>query len=187
MNYQLPHTIQNPIGETLIFKEIIQEPDGDKLLVENYVMPKSGPPMHTHFLQEEALTVMSGKIGYQVKGGLPQYAGVGETVVFKPGVPHRFWNEGEDILHCTGYVKPANTLVFYLSSIYAAQNKSGTVQPEKFDGAYLLTRYASEYDMTEIPAFVKKVIIPITYYVGQLLGKYTHFKNAPRPIKRMRA
>lgn len=183
MNYQLPHTIKNPIGETLIFKELVQEPDGDRLLVENYVTSKNGPPMHTHFLQEEALTVVSGRIGYIVQGCSPQFAGVGETVVFKPGVPHRFWNDGEDILHCTGYVKPANTIVFYLSSIYAAQNKTGTGQPDKFDGAYLLTLYASEYEMAELPTFVKKVIIPITYHIGRLLGKYKHFKNAPHPLK----
>lgn len=186
MNYQLPHIIKNPIGETLIFKELVQEPDGDRLLVENFVVPKSGPPMHTHFLQEEALTVVEGRIGYQVKGSLPQFAGVGETVVFKPGVPHRFWNDGEEMLHCKGYIKPANTIVFYLSSIYAAQNKTGTDRPEKFDGAYLLKRYASEYDMAEIPTFVKKVIIPITYYVGKFLGKYKHFRNAPQPVKNPR-
>src|SRR4051794_25373539 len=110
MNYKFPHTIQNSIGETLIFKELVHEPDGDKLLVENFVTPKSGPPMHTHFLQEEALTVVKGRIGYQVKGMQPQYAIVGETVVFKPGTPHKFWNAGEEVLHCTGYVKPANTI-----------------------------------------------------------------------------
>jgi quercetin dioxygenase-like cupin family protein len=184
MNYSLPHTIKNPIGETLIFKELIKEPDGDKLLVENYVVPKSGPLMHTHFLQEEGLTVVEGRIGYQIQHEEPKFAGPGETVVFKPGVAHRFWNDGEGVLHCTGYVKPANTIVFYLSSIYAAQNKSGTAQPEKFDGAYLLKRYASEYDMAEIPGFVKKVIIPITYYLGKLLGKYKHFSDAPAAVRR---
>ena len=184
MNYQLPHTIQNTIGETLIFKELVHEPDGDKVIVENFVKPKSGPPMHTHFLQDEALTVVEGRIAYQVQGGPVQYAGVGETVEFKRGTPHRFWNAGEDVLHCTGYVKPANTIVFFLSSVYAAQNKTGTEKPETFDGAYLLTRYAAEYDMAEIPPFVKKVIIPATYYVGKLLGKYKHFQDAPAPLKR---
>src|SRR5215213_3922208 len=116
MNYQLPHTIKNCIGETLIFKELIKEPDGDKLLVENFVTPQSGPPMHTHFLQDEVLTVVEGRIGYQVQGKDPQYASVGEIVAFKKGVPHRFWNAGDDILHCKGYIKPANTIVFYLSS-----------------------------------------------------------------------
>jgi hypothetical protein len=98
-------------------------------------------------------------------------------------VTHRFWNAGEKVLHCNGWVKPANTIVFFLSSIYAAQNKSGSERPEKFDGAYLLVRYASEYDLAEIPGFVRKVIIPVTYYIGLLLGKYKHFKNAPAPVK----
>ena len=183
MNYKLPHTIKNCIGETLIFQELVKEADGDKILVENYVVPKSGPPMHTHFLQDECLTVVEGRIGYQVLGEEPKFAGPGETVLFTRGTPHRFWNDGEEILHCKGWVKPANTIVFYLSSIYEAQNKAGSEQPEKFDGAYLMKRYAKEYDMPELPGFVKKIIIPITYYIGKLLGKYKHFKNAPEPVR----
>ncbi|HZF64716.1 MAG TPA: cupin domain-containing protein [Chitinophagaceae bacterium] len=183
MNYKLPHTIKNCIGETLIFKEVVHEVDGDKLLVENYVVPGSGPVMHTHLLQDEALTVLEGRIGYQIKGGPEQFAGVGETIVFERGTPHRFWNAGDNMLHCEGWVKPMNTIVFFLSSVYAAQNKTGTAIPEKFDGAYLIKRYASEYDMADMPSFVKKIVIPITYYVGKLLGKYKHFHNAPEPVK----
>ena len=183
MTQELPLTIQNPTGETIIFKELIQEPDGDRLVVENYVSSKCGPPMHTHFLQDEQLTVVRGTMGYQVLGGEPQFAGAGETITFKKGVPHRFWNEGTGILHCQGWIKPANTIVFFLSSIYAAQVKSGSERPEKFDGAFLMKRYATEYDMTDIPRFVKKIIIPVTYYIGRLLGKYRHFRSAPAPLR----
>ena len=178
-----PHKIQNCIGETLIFKELVAEPDGERLLVENYVVPGKGPVMHTHWLQDESLTVVKGRLGYEIQGQPANYVGEGETVVFTKGIPHRFWNDGEDVLHCKGWIKPANTIVFFLSSIYAAQNKSGTERPEKFDAAYLMTRYSSEYDLPGIPAFVKKTIIPITYRVGKLLGKYSHFKNAPKPIR----
>jgi len=183
MEYTYPHVIENCIGEKLIFKSLQPEPDGDRLLVENYVQPGVGPLMHTHWLQDECLTVVQGRIGYQVLGQPKQYAGVGETVMFKRGVPHRFWNAGDDVLHCQGYIKPANTIVFFLSSVFAAQNKTGTERPELFDGAYLTTRYASEYDLAEIPTFVKKVIIPTTYFVGKLLGKYKHFENAPEPVR----
>ena len=157
-----------------------------RLLVENYVTPGQGPLMHTHWLQDECLTVVKGKIGYQVKGQPAQYASEGESVLFERGTPHRFWNAGEDVLHCKGWIKPANTIVFYLSAVFAAQKKSGTEQPEQFDGAYLIKRYASEYDLPEIPSFVKKVVIPATYYVGKLLGKYKHFKNAPEPVKKIK-
>lgn len=184
MNYPLPHTIQNCLGEKIIFKELVKEADGDRLLLENYVTPGNGPIMHTHFLQEEALTVVRGKIGYQVLGKEPQYAGEGESVVFAPGVAHRFWNAGSDTLHCKGYIKPANTIVFFLSSIYAAQNKSGNERPELFDSAYLLHRYASEYEMVGMPVFVKKIMMPVIYCIGKITGKYKHFKNAPKPVSR---
>jgi quercetin dioxygenase-like cupin family protein len=183
MTITYPHVIENPFGEKLVFKRVQQEPDGDRLLVENYVQPGAGPLMHTHWLQDESLTVVKGKIGYQLLGGDEQFAGEGETVLFKRGVAHRFWNAGQDTLHCQGWVKPANTLPFFLTSIYAAQKKSGTEQPERFDGAYLMKRYASEYDLPEIPKFVKKVIIPATYFVGKLLGKYKHFEGAPEAVK----
>jgi hypothetical protein len=182
MHISYPHTIENCLGEKLIFTEIQNEPDGDRLFVENFVTPGNGPIMHTHWLQDEALTVVKGKLGYEIQGQPKQYAGEGETVFFKRGVPHRFWNDGQEVLQCKGWIKPANTIVFFLSSIFAAQNKSGKAQPEQFDGAYLLKRYSSEYDMPEIPGFVKKTIIPMTYAIGKLLGKYKHFENAPEPV-----
>jgi quercetin dioxygenase-like cupin family protein len=183
MNYQFPHTIQNISGEKLTFLQLVKEKDGDKLLVENSVPPGEGPPMHTHYLQEEALTVVKGRIGYQIKGQTEQFAGPGETVVFAPGVAHKFWNAGKDDLYCTGHIKPANTFIFFLSSVYEAQRKSGSGKPEVFDASYLLTRYSSEYTMNEIPLLVRKVIMPVTYFIGKLLGKYKHFKNAPAPVK----
>ncbi|GAB4039103.1 cupin domain-containing protein [Spirosoma gilvum] len=182
MTISYPHTIQNCLGETLTFLSVETSPEGDKVLVENQVAPHSGPPMHTHFKQDEELTVVSGKLAYQVLGQEVHYAQVGESVLFKRGTPHRFWNAGDDPLICKGWVQPANSIVYYLSAIYAAQNKSGRAQPEAFDAAYLLTRYASEYDMADIPVFVKKVIIPLTYLTGRLLGKYKHFVDAPIPL-----
>ena len=187
MSITYPQTIENCIGEKLIFQELQKEPDGDRLLVENYVVPGSGPVMHTHWLQDESLTVINGTLGYQMLGEQKKYAGQGESVMFKRGIPHRFWNEGQDTLHCKGWLKPANTIVFFLSSLYNAQNKSGRAQPEQFDAAYLMHRYATEYDLPDIPKFVKKIIIPITYTIGKLLGKYKHFKNAPEPIKNIKS
>lgn len=183
MNFTYPHTIESGTGEKLTFQELLHEPDGDRVIAENFVAPGSGPPMHIHWLQDESLTVVKGTIGYQVAGQVEQFANEGETVLFERGVPHRFWNAGTETLQCTGWVKPANSIVFFLSSIYAAQRKSGKAQPEAFDAAYLLTRYAGEYDMVSIPRFVKKAIMPITYQLGRLLGKYTHFEGAPKPLK----
>jgi quercetin dioxygenase-like cupin family protein len=183
MTCTLPQTIENPTGEKLIFTELRHEPDGDILYGENFVQPGSGPPMHTHWLQDEGFTVVQGKIGYQIAGQPARYANVGESVVFKRGVAHRFWNAGPEVLHCEGWLKPANTVQFFLSSIFAAQNKSGKAQPELFDAAYLLTRYKSEYEMHDIPLLVRKVVMPVVYRIGKWLNKYEHFKEAPEPVR----
>lgn len=183
MKISYPYTIKNSIGETITFLGIEKTENGDRVLAENYVAPGIGPVMHTHWLQDEVFTVVTGRLGYEILGQPKQYAGKGETVVFKRGTPHRFWNDGKDILHCKGYVEPANSVVFFLSSLFSAQNKSGKAEPEKFDGAYLITRYSSEFDLPLLPWFVKKIILPLTYHVGKILGKYPHFKNAPEPVK----
>jgi mannose-6-phosphate isomerase-like protein (cupin superfamily) len=180
MTAPLPHSIENWFGEKLTFKSI--DPHTNRIEIESYCQPGVGPVMHTHFKQDECLTVVSGRIGYQIAGEEKKYAGPGETVLFERGVPHRFWADGNEVLHCKDYVQPANTLIFFLSSVFAAQNKSGSHRPDAFDAAYLLTKYSSEYDMTEIPAFVKKIVLPMQVVIGKLLGKYKHFKDAPKPI-----
>lgn len=182
MKISLPHTIENGLGEKILFKEVIPEAFGAKVILEAWCTPGAGPTMHVHYKQDECLTVRQGTMGYQVWGEAEKIAREGETVLFKQGIAHRFWNAGEDLLHLDGWIQPANTIVFYLSALYAAQKKSGKGQPEAFDGAYLMTRYRKEYNLPGIPGFVKTVILPLTYVIGLILGKYAKFKDAPRPM-----
>lgn len=183
MKFTLPHTIESGLGEKMIFKEIIKEPDGDKVIIEGHCKPKVGPTMHVHFKQDEALTVVKGKMGCQILGQEPVYYSVGQTATFLRNVPHRFWNAGEDELVISSWVKPVNSIIFFLTALYAAQKKSGSGRPEMFDASYLMTKYKHEYDLPELPSFVKKVIMPTTYLIGRLLGKYKKFNGAPEPLK----
>ena len=182
MKINYPHTIDNGMGEILVFTKTEIENGYEKVLVENFVRPGAGPIMHTHLMQDEELTVVSGEMTYQVMGEEPKTVRAGDTALFKRGVPHKFWNSGSTELRCTGWINPANTIVFYLSAIFAAQKKSGKPQPELFDGAYLIYKYRREYDLAELPFFVKKVIMPVVYFLGKISGKYSHFKDAPVPL-----
>jgi len=103
-------------------------------------------------------------------------------VLFTRGTPHKFWAEGDQDLKINGWIQPAHNVVFFLSTLYAAQNKSGNAQPDAFDGAFLLHNYANEYELPEIPGFVRKVIFPITVFIGNAIGKYKHLKDAPKPL-----
>jgi mannose-6-phosphate isomerase-like protein (cupin superfamily) len=160
-----------------------QEDGEDKLIVDARVAPKAGPPFHVHFVQDECLEVIEGKLGYQILGEEEKFLGPGERVVFRRGQMHRFWNAGEKTLVGTGWIRPANSVEYFLTGIYNSMTKAGKPEGDPFDSAYLITRYRSEYDLAVIPGFVKKIIMPITVVIGKLLGKYSHFKDAPEPIK----
>jgi mannose-6-phosphate isomerase-like protein (cupin superfamily) len=180
--YTYPHKIDNGHGEEITFVKRVQSSEGDYLEIENLVQPGSGPPMHVHHRQAESLTIVNGKMATQVLGEEPVFHTEGETAVFEAGVPHKFWNNGDKPLLCRGWVKPADNMEYFLTEIYKSTKENGG-RPGNFDSAYLLTRYKSEFDMYEIPGFVKKVIFPLVLFFGKMTGKHKKFANAPEPIK----
>jgi quercetin dioxygenase-like cupin family protein len=182
--YIYPHTIENGAGERITFLRRVPSPAGDRLEVENVVTPGAGPPMHVHHYQEEALTVEQGRIGYQRPGGPAQFAGPGETVAFKAGEPHKFWNAGQNDLRCTGYIEPADNAEYFLTELFGSVKRSGGARPDPFDAAFLMTRYRSEFTMVEIPAAVRRFVLPVQVAVGTLLGRYGRYENAPTPVRR---
>jgi quercetin dioxygenase-like cupin family protein len=182
-NPTYPHTITSGNGEKLTYVRFVEDGQGGYLEVENEVGPKSGPPMHVHWKQDEALTVKEGRIGTQIMGEEPKFYGPGDTIIFKRGQYHRFWNDGETTLKCTGWVKPALNFEYFLTNIYESTARNGGHKPDDYDAAFLLTRYKTEFDMAVIPKFVKKVIFPVTLFFGKLKGKHKRYANAPAPIK----
>ena len=132
--------------------------------------------MHVHFKQEETITVVKGRLATQVAGKEPQYFDAGATVSFKPGEIHKFWNAGSEPLIGKGYIKPAHNIEYFLTEIFASTKANGGTRPATFDAAYLLNKYKSEFDMIEIPSFVKKVIFPLTLFFGKLQGSIRNLK-----------
>ena len=174
----LPHIITNVAGERLTFLRSVIRDGKEYLEVENEVQPAAGPPMHVHYKQDECITVVSGKIGYQELGREKKYAGPGETIMFKAGVAHKFWNAGNEPLVGKGYITPADNIVYFLSEIYKSANKNGG-RPGMYDTAFLMHRYRSEFGMLEIPAFIQKTLFPVILFFGNLLGKNKKFIDAP--------
>lgn len=181
--YTHPHEIGNGAGETLTFTGIKKDERGEVLVGDNEVAPGDGPPMHVHHLQHEALTVNEGRLGWMGLDGEEHFAGVGETVTFAPGHVHKFWNAGEEPLRATGEIWPPHNLEYFLTEVFESTARSGGKRPGTFDVAFLLTRYRSEFDMVELPAPVRKLLMPVMYRLGKLLGKHERFANAPEPVR----
>ena len=179
---QYPYTIDNGRGERLTFTGISQGPEGDRAGADGIAQPGAGPPMHVHYLQDEAARVVSGRLGYQVLGQEAKFAEAGELVVWPAGTAHKWWNASTTELRMIGWCQPPGNIEFFLGTLFASTKEHGGGRPNPFDAAFLMTRYRSEYAMLELPAFVRRVVLPILYVVGRALGKYKKFSDAPEPI-----
>jgi mannose-6-phosphate isomerase-like protein (cupin superfamily) len=181
MQRKYPYIIDNGYGEQLTFTRLVKDPEGDCLEGENLVQPNSpGPPMHIHHLQDESFTVLEGTIGIEILGQPIQYYGAGESIMFKAGVPHRFWNAGTEPLRCATYVKPAHNFEYFIGEIFESTASNSKYAPKTFDAVWLTTHFRTEIDMLAIPPFVKKFIFPIVLFIGKLQGKDKKFKDAPK-------
>ena len=184
MSAPYPRTVENGVGDRLTFLGVRTGEDGrERLEVENRVRPGSGPPMHVHQLQDESLTVREGRLGYQVAGGPERFAETGETLTFRAGVAHRFWNPGGRDLVCSGWVSPPHNFEYFLGELYASARRAGGARPGPFDAAFLFGRYRSEFAMIGLPAPVRRLAFPTLRAVGRLLGRQRRFALAPEPVQ----
>ena len=181
MGIALPVTIESINGEKLTFSQLTVRNGVEYLEGENEVQPNAGPPMHVHHRQDECMTVISGIMGYQLLAEEKRYAGPGESVLFKAGTAHKFWNAGTEVLRCSAYITPADNVIYFLSEIFKSSNENGG-RPGMYDAAFLLNRYKSEYAMLDISQFVRKAVFPTVLFFGNLVGKNKKFRDAPAPV-----
>ena len=178
-----PYTIDNGHGEHLTFTGVTRTSDGERVEAEGLAQPGAGAPMHVHYLQEEAVQVVSGRLGYQLLGGEERFAGPGTLVVWPAGTAHRWWNAGDTELRSTGWCSPPHNAEFFLGALFASMKENGG-RPGLIDAAFLLTRYRSEFAMLELPALVRRFVMPVLYVVGMALGRYAKYQDAPPAITR---
>ena len=80
---------------------------------------------------------------------------------------------------------PPGNLEYFLTEMYASMRREGRERPGPFDGAYLGRRYRSEFEMTEIPAPIRRLVLPLVAAGGKLLGLHRRrFADAPEPVGR---
>lgn len=180
--FDYPHTIQNGGGERLTFLRRTTDERGEVLEVENVIEPGAGPPMHVHHRQDEGITVVSGTLGWERPDGSKGSAGPGETLEFKRGDAHRFWNDGDDELRCKGYISPPENIEYFLASLYDSMSRHGGKRPGPFDAAYLETRYRTEFEALIVPRPVKRILFPILVAIGKATGKFKRYADAPEPM-----
>lgn len=126
--------------------------DGAFSLVEHPLPPRAlGAPLHTHRNEDEYSYVLEGRIGVQL-GDEVLEAGPGE-LVFKPrGVPHAFWNAGDEPARLLELISPAGFENYFreLAPLLAAADRDEAAIGE------VVARYDLDIDFGTIPVLAER-------------------------------
>jgi quercetin dioxygenase-like cupin family protein len=158
-------------GEVLIMRRVRS---GDQVLLElESSLPPGGegPPLHVHLMEREEGEVVSGVLG-AILGGKTDKIAAGGRFIFPAGVPHRWWNAGDEPLKGKGRVVPVVDLDRFLQGIFAVMNSGPAGRPPLFYAAHVAYRHRGTQRLVTIPLAVQRILFPVVIFVGWLLGKY---------------
>ncbi|MET0227310.1 MAG: cupin domain-containing protein [Actinomycetes bacterium] len=121
-------------------------------LVEHPLPPRAlGAPLHTHGNEDEYSYVVEGRFGLQL-GAEVLEAGPGD-LVFKPrGVPHTFWNAGDEPARLLELISPAGFENYFreLAPLLAAPGRDEAAIAE------VVARYQLDIDFATIPTLAER-------------------------------
>jgi quercetin dioxygenase-like cupin family protein len=164
-------SIVNPVtGERLVFELTAQDTGGAYTLFDTYVEPGgSVASAHVHPFQTEIFTVVSGRLGVK-RGREKLELGAGEVAMIDPGVPHKFWNAGDDTLCFRAEVRPALQFESLIETMFGLA-ADGKTNKKGMPGLLRLAVIANHhFDVVRLPV-VPQVLQKLALVPGALLGR----------------
>ncbi|MDQ4131044.1 MAG: cupin domain-containing protein [Actinomycetota bacterium] len=117
--------------------------DGRFALLEHTVPPRGlAAPVHTHENEDEYSYVLSGRMGAMVGDEVVE-AGPGELVIKPRGIPHAFWNAGDEEVRLLELISPGGFDRYFTE---LAPLLSGEGQPDFEEMGALQARYGLTMD-----------------------------------------
>ena len=132
---------------------------------------RQGPPLHIHHLEDEEGWVTAGTLSAEVDGQRLTFR-PGETVRLPRGVPHRWWNEGDELVAFEGYARPAGDLDRYLHAVFEVMNAGPPNRPPLFYLAHLALRHRRTQTVLVLPPVIQGLLFRAVVFVGTLSGRY---------------
>jgi mannose-6-phosphate isomerase-like protein (cupin superfamily) len=130
-----------------------EETQGRFALIEHTIPPRTlAAPTHTHEHEDEYSFVLSGRMGAQIGDEVVE-AGPGELVRKPRGVPHAFWNPGDEETRLLELISPAGFEQYFadLAPLLAAGE-----QPDVAALAALQARYGLTMDFTTVEPLMRE-------------------------------
>src|SRR5215213_2284993 len=143
VNAATAHTVGRSDGERADFPRLGnrfvlrgEDTGGRFALVEHTIGPRTlAAPMHVHEREDEYSYVLAGRLGVQIGDDVLE-AGPGELVLKPRGIPHAFWNPGDEEARVLEIVSPAGFEQYFadLAPVLAADGEPdfaalGAIQP----------------------------------------------------------
>ena len=159
-------------GEILRMRRVRDAQGQIVLILDGSLPPQaSGPPLHVHIHEHEEVIVKAGTVGALV-GTEKIIVPAGGTAIFPAGIPHRWWNAGDDLLELSGQVVPSVDLDRYLQAVFAVLNASSNGRPSIFHFAHVLWRHRDTQSFSIPAPAIQRIVLPVILFIGRILGKY---------------
>ena len=145
------HTVRGEEGERADFPRLGNryvlrgESSGGRFaLVEQTIPPRAlAAPIHTHEREDEYSFVLAGRLGAQI-GDEVLEAGPGDLVLKPRGIPHAYWNPGDEETHLLEIISPAG-FEQYFTDLAPELARPGGPDPETL--AEIRSRYGLTMDI----------------------------------------
>ena len=113
-------------------------------LIEHTIPPRAlAAPMHTHEREDEYSFVLAGRLGAQI-GDEVVAAGPGDLVLKPRGIPHAYWNPGDEETHLLEIISPAGFEQYFAD---LAPELAGPGEPDLEALAEIRARYELTMDI----------------------------------------
>lgn len=128
-----------------------EQTGGAFAVVEHDLVPRTlGAPMHTHAREDEISHVLAGRLGVQI-GDEVLEAGPGDTVVKPRGIPHAFWNPGDEPVRFLELITPPD-FAQYFKDIAPLLS---TMPPDVEALGAVMARYEMSMDMESMGPLIE--------------------------------
>ena len=143
-------------------------PEGESLVVDNWLEPGGSLPPHLHPQQEERWSVLEGEVRFRLGDDDPMIGPADGEMVVAPGVVHAVANDTGREAHLRCYVTPPLRLQEFLEEAAAAGQQglfSRRGRPRGLRGARwaagFLKRYRDETVFLTPPQPVQRILISL--------------------------
>jgi quercetin dioxygenase-like cupin family protein len=146
-------------GERTVVREGSRDNGGGYLATDVFVRPEGAlVGEHLHPCHHQRVTVLSGTVGLRL-AGCEQLAEAGDVVDIRAGVPHFWWNAGEEDVHALVEMWPGRHLESVIATLSGLANDGKTDangMPNPSELAVFAREFSSEIRFTSPPAYVAR-------------------------------